>query len=124
MAISGYSVNEQPPADVNPKEAVDHYANFVTVIPVDYPRQKFANPNYSTQTVNNQEDLRTYSSLLNDKDRSELSSMASVSTQSSHVMNRGMSAASAAAMVAEKPLPPRIPNGQCKFLHHMTWSKF
>ena len=117
MAISGYSVNEQPPADVNPKEPVDHYANYVTVIPVDYPRQKFTNPNYSTQTVNNQEDLRNYSALLNDKDRSELSSMASVSTQSSHLVNRGLSAASAAAMAIEKPLPPRVPNGQRKLLY-------
>lgn len=115
MAISGYSVNEQPPTDVNQKETLDHYVNFVTVIPVDYPRQKFNSPNFTPQSVNNQEDLRSYPVMLNDKDRSEMSSMASVSTQSTHVMNRGMSTASASAQAAEKPFLPRVPNGQSKY---------
>ena len=49
---------------------------------------------------------------MNEKDQSEMSSIASVSTLSSHVMNRAMSATGAA--MADKLSPPRMPNGQCK----------
>lgn len=116
MAISGYSVNEQGGSDGNLKdndcyEDSQHHG-FVKVIPMEFPKQKVPNTVYGTQQISSQEELRTYPMVLNEKDQSEMSSIASVSTLSSHVMNRAMSANGAAA--AEKPLLPRIPNGQCK----------
>lgn len=118
MAISGYSINEQTGSELNLKDnecyGDSQHHNFVKVIPVEYTKQKFPNTAYSTQTISSQEDIRNYPIVLNDKDHSEMSSIASVSTLSSHVMNRAMSATGAAT--AEKPSPPRVPNGQCKWL--------
>lgn len=112
MSIGGYSINDQNSPESNQKDLDrERYGdplhhNFVTVIPVEYPRQKF--PSYTNQNFSSQEDIRTYPMPLADKDHSEMSSIASVSTQSSHMMNRGMSGAA-----ADKPSPPRAPNGQC-----------
>ena len=115
MTIGGYNVDHTTNPEGNQKDLDrDCYGenslhhNFVTVIPVDYPRQKY--PSYNNQNFSSQEDIRSYPVALADKDRSEMSSIASVSTQSSHVMNRGISGAA-----ADKPALPRIPNGQCKF---------
>lgn len=118
MAISGYSLNEQSGSEGNHKAESECFGesqhhSFVQVIPVEYSKQKFTNTAYSSQAISSQEDIRNYPSLLNDKDHSEMSSIASVSTLSSHVMNRAMSATSAA--MAEKPLLPRVPTGQCRF---------
>lgn len=122
MTIGNYNINDPSSPEGNQKELLerDRYGDplrhnsFVTVIPVEYPRQKFQNSNtvYNTsQNFPSQEDIRNYKNptTLVEKDHSEMSSIASVSTQSSHVMNRGMPDTATASA-------PRIPNGQCKFL--------
>lgn len=114
MAIGNHNLNESG-CEGSHKES-DCYGDsqhhsFVKVIPVEYTKQKFPSMAYSTQNILSQEDARNYPTLLTEKDQSEMSSIASVSTLSSHVMNRAMSGASAA--IVDKP-PNRIPNGQCK----------
>jgi hypothetical protein len=114
MAISGYNINETASGSESPKECYgdSQHHSFVKVIPVEYTKQKFLSSAYNTQNISSQEDIRNYPILLNEKDQSEMSSIASVSTLSSHVMNRAMSATGAA--MSDKLSPPRIPNGQCK----------
>jgi hypothetical protein len=116
MAISGYNINETASGSESHKEnecyGDSQQHSFVKVIPVEYTKQKFPSSAYNTQNISSQEDIRNYPILMNEKDQSEMSSIASVSTLSSHVMNRVMSATGAA--VADKLSPPRIPNGQCK----------
>ncbi len=117
MAINGYGINEQSNSEGNHKDSEcygdSQHHSFVKVIPVEFSKQKFPNTTYSSQNISSQEDIRTnYPILLNEKDQSEMSSIASVSTLSSHVMNRAMSVNGAA--MADKPSPPRIPNGQCE----------
>lgn len=117
MTLSNYSVNDQPSPEGSSQKDLDRdrygdtsHHSFVTVIPVDYPRQKFPNTVYSTQNYSSQEDIRSYVVPLADKDHSEMSSVASLSTQSSHVINRGMCVTAS----ADRVTPPRVPNGQCK----------
>ncbi|XP_046441277.1 putative FERM domain-containing protein FRMD8P1 [Daphnia pulex] len=121
MAISGYNINETASGSESPKECYgdSQHHSFVKVIPVEYTKQKFPSSAYNTQNISSQEDIRNYPILLNEKDQSEMSSIASVSTLSSHVMNRAMSATGAA--MSDKLSPPRIPNGQlCVFLSNGT----
>lgn len=112
MAVGGYKTDQsdgkEDDRDYYGEDSLHH--NFVTVIPVDYPRQN----KFSTQPTNhhntqnlaaNQEESRNYP--LNEKE--SLENMA-VLNQSSHVLNRTM------AMVAsvEKPPHHQTPSGQCK----------
>ena len=116
MTISNYSVSDQstPESQKDSEHFVEsQHHNFVTIIPVEYPRLKFPNPSYSNQNLSSQEDIRNQPFQVNDKDPSELSSMASVSTQSSHFVNRGTGAS---LTPLEKPANQRIPNGQGKFI--------
>lgn len=119
MAISNYSISDQStPESLKDSEhfAEAQHHNFVTVIPVEYPRQKFPNPSYSNQNLSSQEDIRNQPFQVNDKDPSELSSMASVSTQSSHFASRGMGTS---LTPLEKPANQRIPNGQGNFFLYL-----
>ena len=113
MAISNYNANEQSSPDDSQKDSEnfgDSQAhNFVTVIPVEYPRQQFPNSSYSNQNLLSQEDIVNSPFQLNEKVPSEISSMASVSTQSSHITSRGVATS---LPPIEKPNVPRVPNGQ------------
>ena len=111
MAIGGYITDQAEGKLVKSAEDDrDYYGgdqNFVTVIPIDYPRQSITHNN-TLNSIASQEDSRNYP--LNEKDT--LEDMASVPTQSSqHVMNRTVAMASASA---EKPPHHQIPSGQCK----------
>jgi len=124
MAIGSYNGNEHSSPAEN-RRGSENFGdsrephNFVTVIPVEYPRQQFPNSSYSNQNLSSQEDITVNSPFqLNEKGASEISSMASVSTQSSHIVTRGVTNS---MLPIEKPNIPRVPNGQvCVFLSNGT----
>ena len=115
MAISSYNGNEHPSPDENCRDSESfgdsrEAHNFVAVIPVEYPRQQFPNSSYSNQNLSSQEDITVNSQFqLNEKGASEISSMASVSTQSSHIVTRGVANS---MPLGDKPNAPQVPNGQ------------
>ena len=115
MTIGNCNGNDHPSPDESRRDSESfgdsrESHNFVTVRPVEYPRQQFPNSSYSNQNLSSQEDITVNSQFqLNEKGASEISSMASVSTQSSHILTRGVANS---ILPVEKPNASQVPNSQ------------
>ena len=124
ISMGGYNANQQQTSPDGSQKEGESPHNFVTVIPVDYPRTKYGTGGYSSSQNFTQDETRNFSAPAHERDSSDMSSIASVSSsQSSQHTNRtsppitsmtATAAASSACASVEKPATPRIPNGECK----------